>query len=127
MLLNQKIGRNSMVLNKSQKIIVGAISSAVLSIPNITKIFSEDLLDIIMKDPTVFQIFFPANITLLIISVIKLCLLLMSIWWIISLINIIKLQYKVNNKNFTQYIINLIVTAIVTLIVFFFLKLIFFI
>jgi hypothetical protein len=93
-------------MNKSQKIISGTIISGRLGIPNLEKIFTEEIIKIAMENTSPIMIY--------IISFAKILLVLCSVWGLIELLKNIELQYRTKNeKEFFNYFIKLIVTGLI--------------
>lgn len=96
-----------MNLNKSQILIIETIFSASFGIPNIRQVFTEEIIKIGILNSIPNSIFF--------ISILKICLIIMSIKWLIDLIKYIRFTHKVKSKRvFDKYILNLVLTFIIT-------------
>ena len=98
-----------MEFNKSQLLIIGTISSVVLGFPNITKIFTEKVIEIVMEKPS--------QIIIVLVSIIKIILIISSILWLIQLIRNMKITYETKSSSvFQNYLLKLVVTGIFTFI-----------
>ena len=98
-----------MKFNESQLLIIGTIFSSVLGFPNIHKIFTEEVINLAMQAPTPTWI--------LIVSILKILLVAASVGWLIQLIKNIELTYRTKPAAvFKNYIRNLVVTGIFSLI-----------
>tara|TARA_Y100000310_G_C20543324_1_gene744387 strand:- start:158 stop:496 length:339 start_codon:yes stop_codon:yes gene_type:complete len=96
-----------MEFNKSQLLIMGTISSAVLGFPNINKIFTEEVIKIVMENPSQIMIF--------LVSIIKILLVIGSVAWLFQLIKNIEITYRTKSDNvFQNYLLKLAVTGILT-------------
>ena len=99
-----------MPLNKSQILIIGTISSAMLGIPDINEVFTEEIAKVVMQNPT--------PIMIVIVSLLKITLIILSFAWIIQLARNIQFTYEHHNeKTFNYFMFKLVATAIITLIV----------
>ena len=99
-----------MEFNKSQLLIIGTILSAILGFPNITKIFTEEVIKIVMESPS--------QIMIILVSILKIFLVISSVYWLIKLGKNIEITYNTKSKEaFKNYILKLVLTGIVTLIV----------
>ena len=104
-----------MEFNKSQLLIMGTIASAVLGFPDINKIFTEEIIKIVMENPTYIMI--------ILVSIIKIILIISSIIWLIQLVKNIEITYRTKSERvFQYYLLTLILTGIVTFIVMLILK-----
>ena len=98
-----------MHINKSQRLIIETIGSAVLGLPDINKIFTEEIINFTLNNPMPFLV--P------LISVLKILLVIGSIYWLIQLIQNIEITYRTKSPNiFQNYIMKLIITGFLTLI-----------
>ena len=70
-------------------LIIGTISSAVLGFPNINKIFTKEIINIIIENSSQIIIF--------LVSIIKILLVISSIAWLIQLIRDMEITYKHTN------------------------------
>lgn len=96
-----------MEFNKSQLLITGTISSAVLGFSNINKIFTEEVIKIVMENPSQIMIF--------LVSIIKILLIIGSIAWLFQLIKNIEITYRTKSDNvFQNYLLKLTITGILT-------------
>ena len=104
-----------MEFNKSQLLIIGTISSAALGLPNINKVFTEEIIKIVMQNQTATMI--------LLVSILKIVLVISSIIWLIKLIKNIEITYNTKSKSaFENYVLTLVLTAVLTSIVMLFVK-----
>lgn len=104
-----------MEFNKSQLLIIETIVSAVLGVPDINKIFTEDIIKMVMENPS--------QIIIILVSIIKILLVISSIIWLIQLVKNIDITYKTRSSDvFQNYLITLILTGIITFILMIFLK-----
>jgi hypothetical protein len=105
----------NMEFNKSQLLIIETIVSAVLGVPDINKIFTEDIIKMVMENPS--------QIIIILVSIIKILLVISSIIWLIQLVKNIDITYKTRSSDvFQNYLITLILTGIITFILMIFLK-----
>ena len=96
-----------MEFNKSQSLIIRTIASAVLGFPNINKIFTEEIINIVMQNPS--------QIMIILVSIIKALLVILSIIWLIQLSRNIEITYRTKSERvFQRYLLKLILTGIVT-------------
>ncbi|NPE26720.1 hypothetical protein HNV12_01810 [Methanococcoides sp. SA1] len=101
------------VINESQFIIAGGIISAKLGIPNIQKIFTEEIINIVSQNPTLTNI--------ILISLLKITLIVASFAALIQLSRNIEFTYNkwYISRNrpdvFWNYILGLGVATIITL------------
>jgi len=104
-----------MEFNKSQGLIIGTITSFMLGIPDINKIFTEEVIKIVMKNPTTQIIF--------LVSLIKILLVIASITWLIQLIKNIELTHRTKNvQQFQNYMFTLLATGFLTFFIVLFVK-----
>jgi len=98
-----------MKFNKSQLLIMGTIFSVVLGFPDINKIFTEEIINIVMQNPSQILIF--------LVSIIKILLVFLSIAWIIQLIKNVEITHRTKSESvFKNYFFKLVLTGIITLI-----------
>ncbi|MAG78738.1 hypothetical protein CL616_05230 [archaeon] len=98
-----------MKFNKSQKLIIGTIATATFGFPDINRIFTEEIIKLVMKNPS--------SIMILLVSILKILLVLASIYWLIQLIKNISLTHTTKSKvAFQNYFFELILTVLITLI-----------
>lgn len=104
-----------MTLNKSQLLIIGAIVSAFLGVPDINKVFTEEVINLVMQNPSPMMIF--------LVSITKILLTLSVFGWIAELIKNMEFTYRnKSNAIFQCYLFKLVITAIVTFLVMMFIK-----
>ena len=114
-LLVQCTIRFKMEFNKSQLLIIGTIASAVLGLPDIEKIFSEEIIEIVMQNPS--------QSIIILVSILKILLIVGSIAWLIQLIRNIEFAYRTKSESvFQRYILTLVITGILAFIAMIFLK-----
>ena len=104
-----------MEFNKSQLLIIGTIASAVLGLPDIEKIFSVEIIKIVMQNPS--------QSIIILVSILKILLIVGSITWLIQLVKNIEFTYRTKSESiFQRYILTLVITGILTFIAMLFLK-----
>jgi len=104
-----------MEFNKSQGIIIGTITSAMLGLPDINKVFTEEVINLVMTNPN------PTII--LIVSVLKILLVIASIAWAIQLYKNIELTSRTKSqRQFDKYMTKLVITGIITFFLMLFIK-----
>jgi len=104
-----------MEFNKSQVLIIGTIASAVLGFPNINKIFTEEIINIVMQNPS--------QIMIILVSIIKVLLVISSITWLMQLVRNIEITHRTKSERvFQSYLLKLILTGIVAFFVMMILK-----
>jgi len=104
-----------MEFNKSQLLIIGTIASAVLGLPDIEKVFSEEIIKIVMQNPS--------QSIIILVSILKILLIVGSITWLIQLVKNIEFTYRTKSESiFQRYILTLVITGILTFIAMLFLK-----
>ena len=97
-------------MNESQKLVVGTIVSGRLGLPNINKIFTEEIIKIVSINPN--------SVMVVLISLLKITLIIASITWLIKLGKNIQFTYERHDEEtFKNYLLKLITTAIITLII----------
>lgn len=106
-----------MELNESQGLIIGTITTAMLGIPNIQAVFTKEIINMILQNPSPLFIFLA--------SILKLTLIVLSVGWLIKLANNIEFTYnryyRYREDIFWNYIGNLILTGMITFIIWWFL------
>ena len=86
---------------------MGTISSAVLGFPNINNIFTEEIIRLVMENPS--------QIMIILVSIIKLLLVIGSVTWLFQLIKNMEITYKTKSNNaFQNYLLKLVITGILT-------------
>ncbi len=104
-----------MDFNKSQLLIIGTITSAVLGIPDIKKIFTEEIIKIVMESPS--------QIMIILVSILKIILVISSVYWLIQLGKNIEITHNTKSKGaFEYYLLKLVLTGLVTFIIMILLK-----
>ncbi len=99
-----------MTFNKSQLLVIGTISSSVLGIPDINKVFTEEIIRIAIENPSPTMI--------IVVSLLKILLVILSFAWLVQLIRNIKFTYDMHNSNtFNLYLATLFLTAVITFVV----------
>ena len=102
-----------MELNESQVLIIGAIATAMFGIPNIQSIFTQEIINTLLQNPS-FLIIFLA-------SLLKLTLIVLSVGWIIKLGYNIEFTYnryyRWREDIFWNYLGTLILTGMATFII----------
>jgi len=102
-----------MELNESQVLIIGTIVTAVLGIPNIQAIFTKEIINMLLQNPSPFVIFLA--------SILKLSLIVLSIGWLIKLSGNIEFTYNKyypwRKDIFWNYLANLLLTGEITFFV----------
>lgn len=107
-----------MDLNKSQLLVIGTIFSATLGIINIHKVFTEEIINIVMENPS--------HTMVALVSILKILLFIISITWLIQLVRNIGITYRTKSEQlFKNYILDLGLTALTTVIFMIFIKIIF--
>ena len=98
-----------MKLNKSQSLIIKTTLSSVLGFPNIDKIFTEEIIKLLMQAPN--------TTIILIVSILKILLAIASVVWLIQLINNMRFVHRTKHDAvFQDYILKLVVTGIFSFI-----------
>lgn len=109
------------LINQSQILIVGGIISARLGVPNISKIFTDEIVLIIGKNPTLINI--------ILISLLKIFFVITSFATLIQLAKNIDFTYnkwyifRRRPDVFWDYIFGLVLATITTIVIFIFLGL----
>lgn len=102
-----------MELNESQTLIIGVITTAMLGIPNLQAIFTQEIINTLLQNPSTLIIFLA--------SILKLVLVGLSVGWIIKLGYNIEFTYnryyRWREDIFWNYIGTLLLTGIVTFII----------
>ncbi len=99
-----------MRLNKSQILIIETIITGVFGFPDIHKVFSEEIIKLVMLEPTVSII--------ILVSLLKILLVILSINWLIQLLKNIELTYRTkSNRIFQNYLIKLVITGLLAFVI----------
>lgn len=86
---------------------MGTISSAVLGFPNINNIFTEEVIKIVMENPS--------QVMIILVSIIKILLVIGSVTWLFQLIKNMEITYRTKSDNvFHNYLLKLVITGIFT-------------
>ena len=94
-------------MNESQKLIIETIVSSMLGLPNIQKIFTEEIIKIVT--------FNPSSTIIILVSFLKIILTIAGIFWIMQLAKNIEFTYKNHNsRTFKVYLLKIGATAIIT-------------
>lgn len=107
-----------MTFNKSQELIIGTIVTGMIGIPNIQTVFTKEIINMILQNPSPFIVFLA--------SILKLVLIVLSIGWLIELGNNIEFTYNKyyswRKDIFWNYLANLLLTGEVTFIIMLFIQ-----
>ena len=99
-----------MEFNKSQLLVIGTIFSSVLVIPDLDVLFTEEIIKIVMQDPSAIMI--------ILVSILKIILILSSVIWLIQLIKNIEFTHRTKSKDvFVNFLFTLALTAVLAFIV----------
>jgi len=98
-----------MEFNESQQLVIGAITTAMLGIPNIQAVFTKEIIGIVLQNPAPLMIF--------LVSILKLGLVVISLDWLIKLAKNIEFTYNRHPRTFWDYIGTLILTGLITFII----------
>ena len=102
-----------MKLNESQQLIIGVIVTAMIGIPNIQAVFTKEIINIILQNPSSLMIF--------LVSILKIGLIVLSLGWLIKLGNNIKFTYNKyyprNKEVFLNYVAELFLTGEITIFI----------